>query len=299
MLAYIGMFFLIVNYNPSTRSRSPVTTEHRLKIKRFITYLVIGFVVIGSFESIYGLLECMSGHEHVFFRKKVYNLDFVTGTYINRNHFSWYMAIVICMSFGYLTYISSGFIKTNVSGWRQKLGQIINLVGTKSGLLFFLILIMSSALILSGSRMGICSFITSIIFMSFIISKKISIRKISLILIPVFILALWIGLGPVIKRFSRISNSMEAEGQVYISGKTLPGLIKEFPALGTGLGTYEYAFPKYKTIKNQLVYDHAHNDYLEAYIKYGICGFNYCHSGRCLLFNKDNKAMFSDERTLL
>lgn len=267
------MFFLLVNYNPSTRSKRPITTEHRLKIKRFITRLVIGFVVIGCFESFYGLLEYMSGHGHVLFRK-VDSLNLVTtGTYINRNHFSGYMAVVICMSFGYLTYISSGFIKNNVSGMRQKLEQIINLVGTKSGLLFFLIVIMSSALILSGSRMGICSFITSIIFMGLIISQKMSLRKTTLILIPVFILALWIGLGPVIKRFSHISHSMEAEGSRLHMWRDTSSLIKDFPALGTGLGTYEYAFPKYKTIRRQLRYDHAHNDYLELISNTGFAGF--------------------------
>ena len=166
----------------------------------------------------------MSGHDYVFFSKKVKaGLGFVTGTYINRNHFAGYMAIVICMSFGYLAYISSDFIKNNVSGWRYKLSRIINLVGTRSGLLFFLILIMSSALILSGSRMGICSFIVSIILMSLMISKKMSIRKISLILIPVSILALWLGLNPVINRFSRTYKHVESNtGRVQVwKGNTL------------------------------------------------------------------------------
>ncbi|MCP4267899.1 MAG: O-antigen ligase family protein [Candidatus Brocadiaceae bacterium] len=271
ILAYIGIFFLIVNYNPSTRSRGPVTTEHRIKIKRFITRLIIALIVIGSFESIYGLLECMSGHGHVLFR--TVDGRFVTGTYINRNHFSWYMALVICTGFGYLTYISSGFIKTNVSGWRQRLSRIINQVGTKTGLLFFIILIMSSSLILSGSRMGICSFITSVILMSLIKSKKMSLRKISIVLIPVCLIALWIGLNPVFKRFSQITNTMGVEGSRSHIWKDTSNLIKEFPVLGTGLGTYEYAFPKYKTIKRQRLYDHAHNDYLELISNTGFAGF--------------------------
>jgi O-antigen ligase len=273
ILAYIGIFFLIINYSPSTRSSQPVTRRHRLRIKTFITRLVITLIVVGCFESIYGLLECLSGHQYIFFRKKTLNLNFVTGTYINLNHFAAYMAIIICMSFGYLTYKLSKLSNFNVSGWREKLSRIINLIGTKAGLLSFLILIMSSSLILSGSRMGICSFITAIILMSIMISKRISIRKMLLILLPVCLMAVWIGLNPIISRFSRISERMETEGRRTQVWNDTCNLIKDFPALGTGLGTYEYAFPKYKTIKRQLLYDHTHNDYLELMSNTGFTGF--------------------------
>jgi O-antigen ligase len=62
----------------------------------------------------------------------------------------------------------------------------------------------------------------------------------------------------------------ESRSQIW---KDTSSLIKEFPVLGTGLGTYEYAFPKYKTIKRQLLYDHAHNDYLELISGTGFTGF--------------------------
>jgi O-antigen ligase len=273
ILAYIGIFFLIINYSPSTRSTQPVTRGHRLQIKTFITRLIVIFIVVGCFESIYGLLEYLSGHQHIFFRKKTLNLNFVTGTYINLNHFAGYMAIVICISLGYITYILSKSSNFDVSGWREKLSRIINLIGTKAGLLSFLILIMSSALILSGSRVGICSFITSIILMSIMISKKITIKKILLILLPVCLMTIWIGLNPVINKFSRIPKNVEAEGRRPQVWKDTYNLIKEFPTLGTGLGTYEYMFPKYKTYRAQVLYDHTHNDYLELMSNTGFTGF--------------------------
>ncbi len=272
ILSYIGMFFLIVNYNPSTRSRQPITREHRSQIKTIITRLIIAMVVVGCFESIYGLLECLSGHQHIFYRKKVADA-FVTGTYVNRNHFAGYMAIIICMSFGYITYLFSDTSKSKTSGWRQRLSRIINLIGTRAGLLFFLILIMSSALILSGSRMGICSFIAAIILMSILMSKKVSMKKMLFILLPICLMAVWIGLNPVIARFSHISHSMETEGNRTQIWEDTCNLVKDFPVLGTGLGTYEYMFPKHKTIKRQLLYDHAHNDYLEIITDTGFMGF--------------------------
>ena len=272
VLAYIGIFFLIVNYNPSTRNRQPITREHRSKIKALIIRFIIAMVVVGCFESIYGLLEHLSGHQHIFFRKKV-DMEAVTGTYINRNHFAGYMAIVICMSFGYITYLFSDFSKSRISRWRQKVSQIINLIGTRAGLLSFLILIMSSALILSGSRIGICSFIIVIILISIMISKRLSTKRILLIILPICLMTLWMGLNPVIKHFSQTSEDLKAEDRRIPIWKDTFNLIEDFPVLGTGLGTYEYAFPKYKTIKAQKLYDHAHNDYLEVMSDTGFTGF--------------------------
>ena len=273
VLAYVGIFFLIVNYNPSTVNRQPKTSKHRSRIKSMLTRLIIVLIIMGSLESIYGLLECLGGFKHSLFMKNVYNSNFVTGTYVNLNHYSGYMAFVICMSFGYLTYLLSKIPITTETMWRQRLVQMINLIGTRAGLISFLILIMSSALILSGSRMGICSFVTAVILMSIMISKKVSIKKLLIIVLPICLMSVWIGLNPVIKKFSSASVDIEAEGGRKQIWNDTYNLIKDFPALGTGLGTYEYVFPKYKTIKAQKLFDHAHNDYLELISDMGFTGF--------------------------
>jgi hypothetical protein len=284
ILAYIGIFFLIVNYNPSTRNRQPITKEHRLRIKVLITRFIIAMVAVGCFESIYGLLECLGGYKPILLMKNIFNsktVNYVTGTYVNRNHFAGYLAIVTCISVGYLTYISTNISNSNITGWRQKLVRTINIMGSKSGILFFLILIMFSALILSGSRMGIFSIITVIIFMSIMISNNTStqrgvkfIKKIYFILIPVCLMTLWLGLEPVFKRFTLFSETMKATrdvGRIQV-WKDTSSLIKDFPTFGTGLGTFEYAFPKYKTFRRKVLYDHAHNDYVELMSDTGFTG---------------------------
>jgi O-antigen ligase len=86
-------------------------------------------------------------------------------------------------------------------------------------------------------------------------------------------MAIWIGLNPVIKRFSQSSMDREIEKGRPLLWKDTCNLIKDFPTLGTGLGTYEYAFPKYKTIRTQKLYDHTHNDYLELMSDTGFTGF--------------------------
>ena len=51
------------------------------------------------------------------------------------------------------------------------------------------------------------------------------------------------------------------------------GLIGEFPLLGTGLGTYMHSFRRYNPVLEQVLVDHAHNDYLELLAEAGTVGF--------------------------
>jgi O-antigen ligase len=44
------------------------------------------------------------------------------------------------------------------------------------------------------------------------------------------------------------------------------------PSLGTGLGSFELAFPPYESVPTDQVWQHAHNDYAEALAETGLAG---------------------------
>lgn len=54
-----------------------------------------------------------------------------------------------------------------------------------------------------------------------------------------------------------------------IYGSTL-SLIAEHPLLGSGLGTYETAYPAHAAFDNGLIVDHAHNDWMEWMAEAGV-----------------------------
>lgn len=273
ILAYTGIFFLIISYNPGTTNKEVQKKYRQQEIKNFITRLVISLIIVGSFEAIYGLLEYISGHQYIFIWKKVHFRDSATGTYINRNHFAGYLAMVICLTFGYVTYLFSTHSKSNPITWRQRLSRITDLINKKIVIFIFLVLIMATALILSGSRMGIFSFSTSMILMSILLYKKKHIKIILFCLLAIYFIVVWLGINPVLKRFSLIQSHLTSEtGRPKIWADTY-NLMKDFPALGTGLGAYQYIYPKYKTIPSRYFYDHAHNDYLELLADTGFIGF--------------------------
>jgi len=49
-------------------------------------------------------------------------------------------------------------------------------------------------------------------------------------------------------------------------------IFREHPWVGIGLGSFETAFPRYRTFPTNLVWTHAHNDYAEALAETGVAG---------------------------
>ena len=48
--------------------------------------------------------------------------------------------------------------------------------------------------------------------------------------------------------------------------------LRDYPWLGTGLGSFETIFPQYQTFSTELVWHHAHDDYVEALTETGVVG---------------------------
>jgi O-antigen ligase len=85
--------------------------------------------------------------------------------------------------------------------------------------------------------------------------------------------AVWIGLDPVMKRFEILTSSAleDPSGRAAI-WKQASGIIRDYPAVGTGLGTFAVAYRRYQTSSLDLLIDHAHNDYVEVTTDTGILG---------------------------
>jgi O-antigen ligase len=85
--------------------------------------------------------------------------------------------------------------------------------------------------------------------------------------------AIWIGLDPVIGRFEALMPSgLESPYARTAIWKQASGIVRDYPAVGTGLGTFVVAFRRYQTSSLDVVIDHAHNDYLEVATDTGILG---------------------------
>ncbi|MCH7780791.1 MAG: hypothetical protein IH848_08085, partial [Acidobacteria bacterium] len=60
-----------------------------------LRFAALVLLAAGGLQAIYGAAEYLSGHQHIFAYAKKYYLESATGTFINRNHFAGYLALVL------------------------------------------------------------------------------------------------------------------------------------------------------------------------------------------------------------
>lgn len=175
------------------------------------------------------------------------------GPFVNRNHYAGLIGLLIPLTLG--------LAFTRKRRERQ--------------LLFgFMSLIMSVSLFLSLSRGGIISFFAGIALFALLLSwNKLGVKRrwwpLAAFIFILFFYLLYLGIDPVIDRFYKTDISKEARFAVW--AETLRAF-KDFYLTGCGLGTFLYVFPFYSPEAVTLIYDHAHNDYLEFILEAGITG---------------------------
>ena len=79
---------------------------------------------------------------------------------------------------------------------------------------------------------------------------------------------------PLIARFADLAmtEDISADTRAQIWNDSW-GIVKAFPLFGVGLGGYESAFYRFKTVAPMYTVDYAHNDFLQVLAEMGILGF--------------------------
>jgi len=92
--------------------------------------------------------------------------------------------------------------------------------------------------------------------------------------VGVAVLFIYLPPDQLVRRFAALAETEEitADTRVEIWRETLH-LIQAYPWTGSGAGTYESAFYRYKTVAPMNTVDYAHNDYLQWLAELGGVGF--------------------------
>jgi O-antigen ligase len=230
--------------------------------------LIAVIMFVGILESLYGIIEFSSGHKHILHFDASSRISSVTGTFINRNYFAGYLLMAIPLAIGYIFYRES-FNEDISVGWHRRLSSLDG----KTYFLVFGVILMILGLLLSGSRMGIVSLLLSFTVVVLLFRNRE--RKQRLSRPPVLILGLallwaaWIGLDTVISRFFTVVEDFSGRWEIWAN--TL-GIIKDFPVLGSGLGTFVQIFPAYRSFHVEGLVTHAENDFLQLVSEVGLVG---------------------------
>ncbi len=276
LLSYFILGFLIVK-----------TITKRAQILRII-YVLLG---MGTFQAIYGFFELYNKNPHILFYKKYYYLENVTGTFVNRNHFSGYLEMIIPLALG-LIITQIHILSVPGLSWREKLLYLSDRKLASFVLVMLAMVAMSMGLIFSHSRSGI--FLLALNFILFIGlttqyfraegQQNVWINRfLTGIFLIIILFALQIGIGSALERFSE-DNLLHSARPTYWA-KTVD-TISDFPLFGTGLGTFTSLFPDWEEGGTPKRLYHAHNDYLEYLSELGIIGMSLLLGGIILVFVK-------------
>jgi O-antigen ligase len=255
-LTLIGLFAVLFYWKPFGNS---VTLRRRL---------IVVIFVVGVWESLYGMFEFFSGHGQILNLEGEGLVSSVTGTFINRNYFAGYLLMVIPLSIGYLL-SREATRRDRFMGWRNRLASLDG----KTLLLGFGAIVMIVGLIFSASRMGISSLLFSFTLLSILFRDPRRERKFSRTSVLIFSLALlwaiWIGLDAVISRFFTSTDDFGFRWAMWASTFQI---LKDFPLFGSGLGTFTYIFPMYRSLHVEGLATHAENDLLQLASEAGLIG---------------------------
>jgi O-antigen ligase len=119
--------------------------------------------------------------------------------------------------------------------------------------------------------MGILSLLLSFTLISILFRDPRTGKKASGILVLIFglafIWATWIGLDAVISRFFTTSEDFKTRWMIWVNTFQI---IKDFPLLGSGLGTFAQIFPMYRSFPILGLVTHAENDFLQLASETGL-----------------------------
>ena len=257
-----------------------------VRSRRRAEILVVVVIASALFQALYGMAETFSGHETILGRPKRYGIGSVTGTFVNRNHLAGFLEMAFPLGLGYLLVKARYFAMEKGMSLRRRILWFSQESLQWSLLLALVPIFIGLGLIFSRSRSGI---VVLAVIAVLAVAAAASWRSFSqsdpagpgrrgepgfgrmvrLVVMAVLASAVWLGIGPVIERFSEVD--ITAEGRRTFYQNTLE-MIGDFPWTGTGKGTYVNAYPIYEKVDDHLRLSFAHNDYLEYMAENGVVG---------------------------
>ncbi len=225
---------------------------HRLKREAVLRLWQI-FILLGVVVSIYGIFQVATGHESVLWQKKEAHIGFVTGTYLNRNHYAGFMELALGIHLGCLM-------------------RAIHKGQPKTALTLMLLLIPSFAgFAKSGSRSAFISFGAALFLLSFFLIRRAE-KKTFIILMPIILGCLaggTLGWNTLTSRLHETAGDLlTLEGRTTAWHSMVP-MLQDYFWTGAGLGNFKWVFPLYQEGTLDYGWNHAHQDYLELAIEIG------------------------------
>lgn len=248
---------------------------------RAVSYLSLDWMVgqliaFGLALALFGIVQrAIAGSENILvygFWRPFGRATTPFGPFINRNHFAGWMVMVLPLVAAYASALAQASRGPFLGGWRGWTRWLMTPDASRFVFVSLAMLVMAVALVITGSRSGLGSFVVAMIALG-ILSALRADRKVRRLLPTVYMAALvivavgWAGVDRTAARFERATAEL---GERAAAWHDTARIIRDFRWTGTGLGGFGKAMLVYQTTDRSSIYVQAHNDYLQVLAEGGV-----------------------------
>lgn len=247
---------------------------------RDLQTLIQVFLGMAVFQALLGLIQFGDGPDSLY-RLSGAGTDSAVGTYVNRNHLAGLLEMALPLALAWLTATLGQRQPVGYSPSRRQRGWLRRLAGLNRwslnqamvyGAACLAILL---GLIFTRSRAGIVLTMLGILLCMVAFARRLGGKNVygtvGTVTFAALLLAVIIGLTPVLNRFTLADPASDARWPIFAS--TLQAAAHFFP-FGSGAGTFVEVYPRFHPpeLVVGLTINRAHNDYLEGFLETGLLG---------------------------
>jgi O-antigen ligase len=252
-----------------------VLVNSRKRIK-----LILGvFFVIGIFQAVYGMYLVSIGQTGTLVQINSVAVGHASGTFINKNHLVAFLAMCFIMGLA-LRMILARKQSDNLHGGLHI--KFLKFISRPMRVLDFGLFLIVAGIWNTHSRAGLASFILTLLFLLLFVFFSKNIKSInykaiisSCVLGIVLLIVVADDVNYLMESLGQKSeDSVEhilssAEGRMLAVNQVTENYSK-YMFSGVGPGAYPVFFVNHRLLEQTAFFDHAHNDYIEFAIEYGL-----------------------------
>lgn len=205
--------------------------------------------------SIFGIAQHFTWNGKLYWFRTLSHGGQPFGPFVDRDDFAGFVELILPLGLSLLVF----------DGEQQERRLLIGLF----------VVFPAAALVLSGSRAGVVCFLVELLLLGVltgIMGRRSQRWLLAGVALAAVALAVWLGVGSTFQRFVGREGTESSMGSRFqISSDTLH-MFAAHPVLGTGMGTFETAFPLYQSHYIGPIVNHAHDDYAELLSDGGLIG---------------------------
>jgi O-antigen ligase/tetratricopeptide (TPR) repeat protein len=244
--------------------------------------LAVAAVANGALLSLFALMQFFSSPHNTLYWTYP-SLGNVFGPFICRNHFPYYINLCVGLGVGLLI----GQRRRSIAWWRSARRLLREPRNLWIGSALALMLTATAVSLSRGGLLALAGGAAVCVLLKLAQpGRSLRLGSLLVILAGAVGMALWFGTDAIETRLATLTEGKAfQESRLPLWSRVLPA-VEAFPLWGTGFGTFRYLEPLYRTSGADagLVFDHAHNDYLEFLIEGGIPGLALCLAAIALVY---------------